>query len=60
MALKGELDQVAADLENQYHLVYARPASLLPGEKTVVTVKERGVTVRSTPAPMRNAPAAGV
>jgi VWFA-related protein len=59
MALKGELEQLAADLENQYHVVYARPASLLPGKKTVVTVKEPGVTVRSTPAPVRSAPAAG-
>ena len=33
MALKGELDQVATDLENQYHVVYARPASLLPAEE---------------------------
>ena len=59
MGLRGELDQVATDLEQQYHVVYARPASLLPGEKTVVTVKEPGVTVRSTRAPVRNAPAAG-
>ena len=33
MSLKGELDQVATDLENQYHVVYARPASLVPPEK---------------------------
>ena len=59
MALKGELDQVAADLENQYHVVYARPASLLPAEKVVVTVKEPGATVRGTLAPVGKAPVAG-
>jgi VWFA-related protein len=59
MALKGELDQVATELESQYHVVYARPASLLPAEKTVVTVKEPGMTVRGTLAPVRKAPTAG-
>jgi hypothetical protein len=59
MALKGELDQVATDLENQYHVVYARPASLLPAEKVVVTVKEPGATVRGTLAPVGKAPVAG-
>ena len=52
-ALKGELDQVATDLENQYHVVYARPASLVPPEKTEVSVKQPGLTVRGTPAPVR-------
>jgi VWFA-related protein len=59
MALKGELDQVATDLENQYHVVYARPASLVPAQKVVVTVKEPGATVRGTLAPVGKAPVAG-
>jgi VWFA-related protein len=59
MALKGELDQVATDLENQYHVVYARPASLVPPQKTEVTVKQPGLTVRGTPAPARKPAAAG-
>ena len=59
MALKGELDQVATDLENQYQVVYARPASLVPAEKTVVTVKQPGLTVRGTLAPVQKAPVAG-
>jgi VWFA-related protein len=59
MSLKGELDQVAADLENQYRVVYARPAELLPPQKIEVTVKEPGLTVRSTPAPARQGPPAG-
>jgi len=59
MGLKGELDQVATDLENQYHVVYARPASLVPPEKTEVTVKQPGLTVHGTPAPVRKSAAAG-
>jgi hypothetical protein len=53
------LDQVATDLENQYHVVYARPASLVPAEKVVVTVKDPGATVRATLAPVAKAPVAG-
>jgi VWFA-related protein len=59
MALKGELDQVATDLENQYRIVYARPASLVPPDKTEVTVKQPGLTVRGTPAPAPKTPVAG-
>jgi VWFA-related protein len=59
MALKDELDKVAADLENQYHLVYARPGSLIPPEKIEVSVKQPGLTARGTPAPVRKAASAG-
>ena len=59
MGLKPELDKVATDLENQYHLVYARPGSLIPPEKTEVSGKQPGLTVRATPAPARKAAAAG-
>src|SRR5215203_2999423 len=59
MSVSGELDKVATDLENQYHVVYARPGSLIPPEKTEVSVKQPGLTVRGTPAPVRKAAAAG-
>ena len=59
MALKGELDQVAADLEGQYRVVYARPAALVPPDKIDVSVKQPGLTVRGTPAPVRKSPVAG-
>jgi VWFA-related protein len=53
MALKGELDRVATELANQYQLVYARPASLIPPKKVEVSVKQPEVTVRSTLAPVK-------
>jgi len=59
MGLKGELDRVATDLENQYHVVYARPASLIPPEKIEVTVKQPGLTVRGTPAPVSKSASTG-
>ena len=42
MALKGELDQVATDLEKQYHVVYARPASLVPPRRSLYGEAARG------------------
>jgi VWFA-related protein len=54
MALKGELDRVATELENQYQLVYARSASLIPADKIEVSVKQPGLTVRSTPASVKS------
>ena len=54
MALKGELDRVATELENQYQLVYARSASLIPANKIEVSVKQPGLTVRSTPASVKS------
>jgi VWFA-related protein len=59
MALRGELERVATDLENQYHVVYARPAALVPPQKTDVSVKQPGLTVRSTVAPAPKAQPAG-
>jgi VWFA-related protein len=54
MALKGELDRVATELENQYQLVYARSAALIPADKIEVSVKQPGLTVRSTPASVKS------
>jgi len=54
MALKGELDRVATELESQYQLVYARSASLIPANKIEVSVKQPGLTVRSTPASVKS------
>jgi VWFA-related protein len=59
MALKGELDKVATELESQYQLVYARSASLIPADKIEVSVKQPGLTVRSTPASVKPPSPAG-
>jgi VWFA-related protein len=54
MALKGELDRVATEIENQYQLVYARSGSLIPADRIEVSVKQPGLTVRSTPASVKS------
>ena len=59
MALKDELNRLATELEQQYHVVYARPAALVPPRKVEVSVKQPEVTVRSTPAPVTKSPPAG-
>jgi VWFA-related protein len=59
MALKGELDRVATELENQYQLVYAGSASLIPADRIEVSVKQPGLTVRSTPASVKPPSSAG-
>jgi len=53
MAVAGELKSLAAELNNQYRLVYARPESLIPPEKLEVSTKRPGLTVRATPAKVR-------
>jgi VWFA-related protein len=55
-AVVDALDRLAAELSSQYKLVYARPQSLIPPEKTTVTSARAGVTMRA--APLRGEPGA--
>lgn len=59
MALAGELEEFATELENQYRVVYARPAALLPPEKIEVAVSKPGLTARGTPAAVKRPAASG-
>ena len=47
MALEGRLQSLAIELENQYRVEYARPASLLPPDKLRVSVTNEELTVRA-------------
>ncbi len=49
-ALAEMLDRIGDEISNQYFVVYARPAVLVPPEEIEVSVTRRGVNVRSTPA----------
>lgn len=47
MAIEERLQQVAAELLNQYLVTYGRPDTLIPPEKVQVTSTRPGVTVRA-------------
>ena len=47
MALKDRLRDLASELENQYQVIYARPAALIPPDTIDVDVKRPGLTVRA-------------
>lgn len=49
-AVEQALQKVARQLSSQYKVVYGRPESLIPPEKTEVTSGRPGVTMRGTPA----------
>ncbi|MBM43186.1 MAG: hypothetical protein CL483_14835 [Acidobacteria bacterium] len=49
-ALAELLNRIGDEISNQYFVVYARPAVLVPPEQIEVSVTRRGVSVRSTPA----------
>jgi len=49
MSLTPALERLAAQLENQYRVTYARPESLIPPEKTEVSVTRPGLSARGTP-----------
>ena len=57
MALGTTLQELAAQLENQYEVVYARPGSLIPPDTAVVSVNRPDVTVRAPRTPPRSRPA---
>ena len=50
MSLGAAMENVAAQLNNQYRVTYARPDSLVPPEKIEVSVSRPGLTARGTPA----------
>ncbi|MGH9331843.1 MAG: VWA domain-containing protein [Vicinamibacterales bacterium] len=50
MALAGRLRDLAAELRNQYQVVYARPESLIPPDTVEVSIKPSGLTVRAAQA----------
>ena len=51
MAAEATLEAVAAELLNQYLVVYSRPATLIPPRDVEVRVARDGVDVRETPVP---------
>jgi len=50
MAVEQALRKLARQLSSQYKVVYGRPDSLIPPEKTDVASGRAGVTMRGTPA----------
>jgi Ca-activated chloride channel family protein len=58
MALGPTLRALAARLQNQYEVVYARPASLLSPDELEVSVKRPELIVRAPRAPRRSPTAA--
>jgi hypothetical protein len=46
-AIPEVLKQLAAELNNQYVVTYARPEMLIPPQKVDVTVTQPGLTVRA-------------
>jgi len=49
-ALSELLTRIAAEINNQYRVVYARPAGLIPPTEVEVDVTRRRMRVRATPA----------
>jgi len=47
MALPDALGRLAAELDDQYHLIYARPDTTVPPKRVEVTVREPGLTARA-------------
>ena len=47
--IDNALQKLARDLSSQYKVVYSRPQSLIPPEKTEVSSGRTGVTMRGTP-----------
>ena len=50
-ALPGALKKLATELKHQYRIVYARPPTLVPPAKVVVSAARPGLTVRGTLIP---------
>jgi len=50
-ALTNRMVQLAAELTNQYRVVYARPPSLIPPDRTTVSAARSGLTVRGAIVP---------
>ena len=54
MALGTTLQELAAQLKNQYRVVYARPGSLVPPDAVRVSVNRPGMTVLAPRTPPRS------
>ena len=50
MALPDAMQRLARELSSQYKVVYGRPESLVPPEKTEVSSARAGITMRGAPA----------
>lgn len=50
MALADRLRDLAAELRNQYQVVYERPEALIPPDKIEISVRRPGLTVRAAQA----------
>jgi hypothetical protein len=50
IAVEQALTKLARQLSSQYKVVYGRPESLIPPEKTEIASGRAGVTMRGTPA----------
>jgi Ca-activated chloride channel homolog len=53
MSLTNRIEALAAELNNQYRIVYARPESLIGAERVEVSVDKPGLTVRASRVPRR-------
>ena len=53
-ALEAKLTQVAAELANQYRVVYAHPQTLIPPDSIEVSVRRQGLTARGIPMKTEN------
>jgi VWFA-related protein len=49
-SVSGALTKLARELSSQYKVVYGRPESLIPSEKTDITSGRKGVTMHGTAA----------
>jgi VWFA-related protein len=52
LALEGRLLDLAAELENQYQVVYARPGAMIPSNRIEVTVQQPRLKVRAPRVPL--------
>jgi hypothetical protein len=50
MGLPDAMQRLARELSSQYKVVYGRPESLVPPEKTEVSSARAGITMRGAPA----------
>jgi hypothetical protein len=60
MALDRRLQQLAAELNNQYLVIYAQPGTALGSDPVDVTVKRSGLTVRTPFAPRKPRATCGI
>lgn len=56
MAIGDALQRISAELQAQYHLVYARPERTVPPEDVEVDVRKPGLTARGVLVPQRARP----